>query len=86
MRIASVLCTTKSGSCCFGMQKYSQGVLVVLLKWKLSVTWVIFSVRGVIRLCVDSFRKRERVTMKSLDEARKSFGTDEDILLVGEVL
>lgn len=29
-----------------------------------------------------SSRKRERVTMKSLDEARKSFGTDEDILLV----
>ncbi|AQK40701.1 guanylyl cyclase 1 [Zea mays] len=29
-----------------------------------------------------SARKRERVTMKSLDEARKSFGTDEDILLV----
>lgn len=47
---------------------------------------MIFSVRGVIRLCVDSFRKRERVTMKSLDEARKSFGTDEDIILVGEVL
>ncbi|CAN6328030.1 unnamed protein product [Urochloa humidicola] len=29
-----------------------------------------------------SSRKRERVTMKSLDEARKSFGTDEDILLI----
>ncbi|AQK99362.1 guanylyl cyclase 1 [Zea mays] len=29
-----------------------------------------------------SARKCERVTMKSLDEARKSFGTDEDILLV----
>ncbi|KAG2627119.1 hypothetical protein PVAP13_3KG227129 [Panicum virgatum] len=29
-----------------------------------------------------SSRKRERVKMKSLDEARKSFGTDEDILLV----
>ena len=41
---------------------------------------------GNIRLFVDSFRKRERVTMKSLDEARKSFGTDEDILLVGETV
>ena len=29
-----------------------------------------------------SCRKREMVPMKSLDEARKSFGTDEDILLV----
>lgn len=29
-----------------------------------------------------SSRKREMVPMKSLDEARKSFGTDEDILLV----
>ncbi|KAL6841340.1 hypothetical protein ACP4OV_028858 [Aristida adscensionis] len=29
-----------------------------------------------------SSRKREMVAMKSLDEARKSFGTDEDILLV----
>ena len=41
---------------------------------------------GNIRLFVGSFRKRERVTMKSLDEARKSFGTDEDILLVGETV
>uniref|UniRef100_A0A452Z8H9 Uncharacterized protein n=1 Tax=Aegilops tauschii subsp. strangulata TaxID=200361 RepID=A0A452Z8H9_AEGTS len=32
-----------------------------------------------------SSRKREMVPMKSLDEARKSFGTDEDILLVGIV-
>jgi hypothetical protein len=31
------------------------------------------------------YRKREMVPMKSLDEARKSFGTDEDILLVGIV-
>lgn len=29
-----------------------------------------------------SSRKREMVPMKSLEEARKSFGTDEDILLV----
>ncbi|KAF0923968.1 hypothetical protein E2562_007790 [Oryza meyeriana var. granulata] len=29
-----------------------------------------------------SSRQRERVSMKSLDQARKSFGTDEDIILV----
>ncbi|KAG8085800.1 hypothetical protein GUJ93_ZPchr0010g9035 [Zizania palustris] len=29
-----------------------------------------------------SFRQRERVSMKSLDVARKSFGTDEDIILL----
>uniref|UniRef100_A0A0D9WH75 Guanylyl cyclase n=1 Tax=Leersia perrieri TaxID=77586 RepID=A0A0D9WH75_9ORYZ len=29
-----------------------------------------------------SSRRRERVSMKSLDQARKSFGTDEDIILV----
>jgi hypothetical protein len=40
-------------------------------------------------LALDCFyytRKREWVTMKSLDEARKSFGTDKDILLVGFAL
>ena len=39
-----------------------------------------------LQLFVDSFRQRERVSMKSLDQARKSFGTDEDIILVGIIL
>ncbi|KDO69235.1 hypothetical protein CISIN_1g0243821mg, partial [Citrus sinensis] len=29
-----------------------------------------------------SCRKREKVTLKCLEEARKSFGTDEDLLLI----